>query len=155
MSGHRNDSTWHPRYRVEKRDDPDGKHDACEFFVLDLTHDPHAVFALRAYAAAIQQTNPEFAAEIKRRWPSSGVSSRVPLAPDFRSERRSYEVAYDGRAGKYVNVQVTEVVVYEGDDYDDAVRNCEALTDGYEPEPGLPGFDWLRWNPHIADKGGL
>jgi hypothetical protein len=26
------------------------KHDGCDYFVLDLTHDPHALPALRAYA---------------------------------------------------------------------------------------------------------
>jgi len=27
-----------------------GKHHNCEYFVLDLDHDPHAIAAIRAYA---------------------------------------------------------------------------------------------------------
>lgn len=38
------------KYRVEKVDDPDHKHDECEFFVLDPLHDPAARDALVAYA---------------------------------------------------------------------------------------------------------
>ena len=38
------------RYRVEKINDPTGKHAACRYFVLDLEHDPLAVAALARYA---------------------------------------------------------------------------------------------------------
>jgi hypothetical protein len=40
------------RYYVKKLRDPDGKHDACRYFVLDPQHDPIARYALRAYATA-------------------------------------------------------------------------------------------------------
>lgn len=38
------------RYEVKKIHDPEGKHDACRYFVLDPEHDRIAVDALRAYA---------------------------------------------------------------------------------------------------------
>lgn len=38
-----------PRYRVEKINDPTGKHDACRYFVLDPQHDPMARVALLVY----------------------------------------------------------------------------------------------------------
>lgn len=41
------------RYHVEKVNDPDGKHNTCEYFVLDPEHDAFAVPALRAYADAV------------------------------------------------------------------------------------------------------
>lgn len=37
-------------YRRDGTDAPGGKHRGCEYFVLDLDHDPHAVPAIRAYA---------------------------------------------------------------------------------------------------------
>lgn len=43
------------RYIVERADGSSregGKHYDCNYFVLDLTHDPHAIPALRAYAAS-------------------------------------------------------------------------------------------------------
>ena len=38
--------------RVDGSDGPGGKHGGCDYFVLDITHDPHALPALRAYAAS-------------------------------------------------------------------------------------------------------
>ena len=45
------------KYIVHRRDGRslvDEKHDGCEYFVLDLTHDRHCVDALRAYAESCQ-----------------------------------------------------------------------------------------------------
>ena len=42
------------KFIVQRRDGTDrsgGKHDGCKYFVLDVTHDPHAIPALRACAA--------------------------------------------------------------------------------------------------------
>jgi hypothetical protein len=40
-------------YRVDRRDRRvNDKHSGCRYFVLDLTHDPHAKPALLAYAAS-------------------------------------------------------------------------------------------------------
>lgn len=36
--------------RIDGSDEPGGKHDGCWYFVLDVTHDPHAIPALREYA---------------------------------------------------------------------------------------------------------
>lgn len=38
------------KYDVQRRNDPDGKHDDCRYFVLDPQHDPLARFALAVYA---------------------------------------------------------------------------------------------------------
>jgi hypothetical protein len=41
------------KFHVERLDGTDGplqKHNGCRYFVLDVTHDPHAQPALRAYA---------------------------------------------------------------------------------------------------------
>jgi hypothetical protein len=41
--------------RIDCTDLPGGKHEGCEYFVLDMTHDPHAIPALRAYAMSCQE----------------------------------------------------------------------------------------------------
>lgn len=41
-----------------------GKHEWCKYFVLDMTHDPHAVAALKAYAASCQGDYPLLASDL-------------------------------------------------------------------------------------------
>ena len=48
------------KFHVERTDGksaPGQKHDGCDYFVLDLTHDPHALPALVAYE---QSCNAEY-----------------------------------------------------------------------------------------------
>lgn len=42
-----------------------GKHDGCEYFVLDVTHDKHALPALKAYAASCATEFPKLAADLR------------------------------------------------------------------------------------------
>ena len=51
-------------YRTDGTSDPGEKHDGCEYFVLDLTHDQHAWPALRAYAESCRAIYPLLAADI-------------------------------------------------------------------------------------------
>lgn len=53
------------KYIVLRLNDEVGKHDACEFFVLDLEHDRHTQPALRAYADSVESENPSFASELR------------------------------------------------------------------------------------------
>lgn len=48
--------------RKDGTDHEGGKHDGCEYFVLDITHDPHAIPALRAYAASARKDGYELLA---------------------------------------------------------------------------------------------
>lgn len=50
--------------RTDQRDQPGEKHEGCAYFVLDITHDPHAVPALRAYAESCRRTHPQLAIDI-------------------------------------------------------------------------------------------
>lgn len=54
--------------RTDGTDAPGGKHHGCEYFVLDLTHDPHAVAAVLAYADACAPTHPFLAADLRARY---------------------------------------------------------------------------------------
>jgi hypothetical protein len=47
--------------RADGRDQEGEKHHECKYFVLDVTHDPHALVAVTAYADNIAAMNPIFA----------------------------------------------------------------------------------------------
>jgi hypothetical protein len=57
--------------RVDGSDLPGGKHYGCNNYVLDLTHDPAALPAMRAYIAAVRATHPQLAAELEAQTPES------------------------------------------------------------------------------------
>lgn len=52
------------KFKVTRCNDPEGKHDECEYFVLDLQHDQFARAALRAYVDACQTEFPALAADL-------------------------------------------------------------------------------------------
>lgn len=55
------------KYHVERIDgssEPGGKHADCKYFVLDLTHDKHALPALEAYALSCQDEYPLLAQDL-------------------------------------------------------------------------------------------
>lgn len=52
--------------RVDGRDAPGQKHADCEYFVLDLTHDRHAIPAIRAYAESCRHRFPALASDLER-----------------------------------------------------------------------------------------
>ena len=57
-----------PKFTVTRRDGssaPGAKHDACNYFVLDVTHDPHAIRALRAYADSCEGEYPQLAHDLR------------------------------------------------------------------------------------------
>ena len=53
------------KYRVERLNDPTGKHADCPFFVLDIRHDLHARAALRAYIESCRAEFPLLAADLE------------------------------------------------------------------------------------------
>lgn len=56
------------KYAVKRTDgssDPGGRHEGCEYFVLDLTHDPHARAALEAYADSCEGDYPLLARDLR------------------------------------------------------------------------------------------
>lgn len=56
------------KYRVERTDGssaPGGKHEDCEYFVLDWEHDKYSVPAMRAYADACSREFPELARDVR------------------------------------------------------------------------------------------
>jgi hypothetical protein len=53
--------------RTDGGSDPGRKHDGCEYFVLDLTHDEFAAAALTAYANACAEKYPLLARDLQER----------------------------------------------------------------------------------------
>ena len=57
------------KYLVQRRDAsdlPGEKHEGCRYFVLDLTHDPFAIPAIRAYVAACAEEYPKLAEDLNQ-----------------------------------------------------------------------------------------
>lgn len=54
--------------RLDGSSEPGGKHHGCEYFVLDVNHDPYAIPALIAYANAVEATHPVLAADVRERY---------------------------------------------------------------------------------------
>lgn len=54
--------------RTDGSSEPGGKHEHCEYFVLDTTHDKLARVALQAYADACDATHPELSLDLRRRY---------------------------------------------------------------------------------------
>lgn len=54
--------------RVDGSDESGGKHHGCEYFVLDINHDPHAKAALIAYAESCAKTHPELSMDMVTRY---------------------------------------------------------------------------------------
>ena len=56
------------KYRIERVDEtdaPGSKHDECDLFVLDITHDPHARAAASAYAKSCAHDYPLLAGDLR------------------------------------------------------------------------------------------
>lgn len=62
--------------RVDGTDGPGAKHDGCDYFVLDLTHDPFAREAIAAYGRACVDEYPLLAADL--------LEKELQLAPQWR-----------------------------------------------------------------------
>lgn len=61
------DTGIYRKFIVERANDPQGKHDGCEYFVLDWYHDPFTIPAVLAYADACEARFPLLAADLRKR----------------------------------------------------------------------------------------
>ena len=70
--------------RTDGKSEPGQKHDGCDYFVLDLTHDPFALHALDAYARWCQQEYPQLARDLRNKLDYLGFAT----VPDVRQPPR-------------------------------------------------------------------
>lgn len=83
--------------RVDGSDAPGGKHYGCEYFVLDLDHDPHAPAALRAYAEDCKNSHPQLSNELSERFGAqSGSDDEISNNQSAESYLRKKYGAYRG-----------------------------------------------------------
>lgn len=84
--------------RVDGSSAPGGKHHGCEYFVLDVDHDPHAPVALQAYAVACAKSHPQLSADL---------IARHGAAPSTAGDRSGSEKTWcqyvAGMIGTYLN----------------------------------------------------
>lgn len=69
--------------RVDRSDEPGGKHYGCEYFVLDVTHDPHAKAALLAYANSCEADYALLAADLRAKYPAAPSASAASEPDGF------------------------------------------------------------------------
>ena len=63
--------------RMDGRDAPGERHHRCQYFALDLKHDPFARDAMERYADACEGTHPRLADSI-RLWLATGQLEMLP-----------------------------------------------------------------------------
>jgi hypothetical protein len=73
--------------RTDGSDAPGGKHEGCEYFVLDTKHDAHAPTALAAYARACRETHLQLSADLIARY---GLAQPAPAPDDLVQRLRGY-----------------------------------------------------------------
>jgi len=114
--------------RVDGSDATGGKHDGCEYFVLDMTHDAHAPAALRAYAQACASTHPHLSADLMVRFGGERQGAALSEA-SVRQIAHRFGVLYDDR------------VTFYGDTLTDFIRAilaASAPTLGEQPQAAEP-----------------
>lgn len=68
--------------RTDHEDEAGGRHEGCDYFVLDLTHDPHARAAIAAYAEACARDRPRLAADLQSMLAGNYPAGKpIPAAP--------------------------------------------------------------------------
>jgi len=74
------------KFHIERTDGksaPGEKHNGCDYFVLDLTCDPHAAPALRAYADSCEADYPQLAADLRAKLgPPNPARKEIPMSKD-------------------------------------------------------------------------
>lgn len=54
--------------RTDGSDSISGKHQGCEYFIIDISHDQHAKAALLAYAESCKETHPQLSKDMINRY---------------------------------------------------------------------------------------
>ena len=67
--------------RTDGSSKPGGKHEGCEYFVLDVDHDPLARVALQAYADSCDATHPQLSQDLRRRYGLTVLPVEPPQRP--------------------------------------------------------------------------
>jgi hypothetical protein len=122
------------KFNIERTDGksaPGQKHDGCDYFVLDLTHDPFAIPALTAYAGACEAKYPRLFYDLKRKAAIYAFkhSSLDKIPSDLFSADRLPERDKDG----WVTHPDVDLIMrlLGGDDEGEATYECITRIIGY------------------------
>jgi hypothetical protein len=92
--------------RTDGSSAPGGKHAGCEYFVLDVDHDPHAKAALAAYALAVGATHPALAADMVARYELEHAPPITAVPPQW--EAKDGVEWYDHRYGFHISFDLDD-----------------------------------------------
>lgn len=95
--------------RNDGSSEPGGKHDHCQYFVLDLNHDPHAKAAMQAYAMSCKDSHPLLSDEILTRYGMPPEYKHVGHVQVFVAP-----MSRTGPLSPYVSAQWTEFTPQDG-----------------------------------------
>lgn len=79
------------KFRIERTDgqsEPGRKHDGCDYFVLDMTHDPFALAAIEAYATACEDKFPHLAFDLREKYLNAPSPAREDGVETIQQEPR-------------------------------------------------------------------
>ncbi|MBM9615241.1 hypothetical protein JWJ90_13225 [Desulfobulbus rhabdoformis] len=88
--------------RVDGQSAPGKKHHDCDFFVLDLTHDIHAIPAIRAYAESCKDEYPELANDLTSFADGSNgsMASEYSMAHQLKEAFLNHQLVESTKHGK-------------------------------------------------------
>lgn len=151
--------------RTDGSDQPGGKHDGCEYFVLDVTHDPHARPALAAYRDSVAATHPDLARDMGEQYglepaptaDGGAVAWHIQHPDGFVSLRKADAVDSDMRELAAADGVHIRPLVF-GDAHpapkDDATKADEKVLWGIVANAGrLSDRRTMRW-AHVMDATG-
>lgn len=88
------------KYEVNRIDDKAEKHADCQYFVLDLDHDPHSVAALEAYAESCKAQYPTLAFDLRHTAAAAARKLGVSARPEaLRIPRATLEKWHESLGG--------------------------------------------------------
>ncbi len=103
-------------FRNDGQSDRGHKHEGCDYFVIDVDHDPHAKAALQAYSNAVDDTHPNLSADMVRRY---GLNfPPMKLQPQKVREHWQGPRAGDMDAGEPDHATPTHGAIRGGRDHD-------------------------------------
>lgn len=123
------------KYTVTRNDGTDkkgGKHHGCDYFVLDMTHDPHALAALNAYAESCKGDYPELAKDLREALPQPLRNGLIVTVRNEDGSILTTGVVID-QGGSDVDASYWCYTKVKGDDGKEYLFNADPALHGYKP----------------------
>lgn len=96
-------------HRTDGQSAPGRKHDGCDYFVLDMTHDPYALRAVLAYAHACEATHPTLAHDLRVRYDNMDSGVPVVLPADIAAHLPALLRVLDAHFGQRLGTDYYDI----------------------------------------------